>query len=127
MFSNNQAQIEKEIKESLNDESGDFFDMISEQIDDLFEKNMRDEELERLIPNSKWVKVRFEENQKEYIVGLIYELGVLKYVCYGVPGEKEKNPLIGLEDYSQWLPVNNQDGYWVMFQDSRTGENVKYE
>ena len=127
LFEDNNAQIEKEIKEVLKEDTADFFDMISEQIDDLFENNKRDEVLERIIPNSKWVRVKFEENQKEYVVGLVYELGVLKYVCYGVPGDINNNPLTGLEDYSQWLPINDEEGLWVMFQDAKTGENVKYQ
>ena len=100
--------------------------MISEQIDELFENNPREEVLEKIIPKSKWVKVVFEENQKTYVVGLIYDLGVLKYVSYGVPGTIDNNPLTNLEDYSQWLPIDENNGYWIMFQDAQTGESVKY-
>ena len=126
IFETDPDQLDKDIENAINSESGDFFDMISEQIDELFENNPREEVLEKIIPKSKWVKVVFEENQKTYVVGLIYDLGVLKYVSYGVPGTSDNNPLTNLEDYSQWLPIDENNGYWIMFQDAQTGESVKY-
>ena len=124
-----ESSVDDVIKKEMED-NGDFFDMISEQIDDLFQSNPREENLEKIIPNSKWIKVCFEENSSQYVIGLVYEQGILKYVCYGVPGKKDLNSLSNIEEFTQWIPkdaeIEDGDGYWVIFQDAKTGESVKY-
>lgn len=118
------------MKNNLKD--GDiFFDLISDQLEDLFSKYPSEAKLEQLIPNSKWVKVDYENNGSIYVLGLIYDDINLKYICYGIPGEFSSNPPKELESYSQWLPLDANDvsagGYWVMYQDALTGENIKIE
>lgn len=143
IFGYDEVEVQKEIDKNLDDngfetdiENGEvfddadkFFNLISEQIDELFEKYPSEKRLEELIPNSKWVKIDFEDDGNYYIVGLIYEESVLKYVCYGVLGEHEKAPSSILGKYSQWLPldINNPEakGYWIMYQDAETGESLE--
>ena len=107
---------------------GDFFDLISEQIDDLFEKYPAEEDLERIVPNSKWVRVDYEGSDKSYVIGLIYEMEVLKYVAYGVPATSSDISQ-GIDEYSQWLPIDpaNPDGkgYFVIYQDAVTGKSIR--
>lgn len=116
-----------EENKKLGDFNGnEFFDLISEQIDDLFDNYPRLDELEELIPNSKWVKIDFENNGNEYVLGLIYDGFDLKYICYGVPGTFNSEPPKQLGE-CQWLPLNPKspsDGYWVIYQDANTGEKV---
>ena len=113
----------KKLKDLDNNE---FFELISEQIDDLFDNYPRVDELEELISNSKWVKIDFENNGNEYVLGLIYQDFDLKYICYGVPGVFGSVPPKQLGK-CQWLPLNPQNpenGYWVIYQDASTGEKV---
>lgn len=120
----------EKLKEQLS-ENVMFFELINDQIEDLFSKYPSESSLETLIPNSKWVKVDFEEDANPYVLGLIYDDVILKYIAYGVPGEFSKEPPADLEKYSQWLPIdpNNIEvgGYWVMYQDAATGDNVLIE
>ena len=109
-----------------------FYEQIKSQIDELFATNDRETNLEKIVPNSEWVTIAYDgNNQKHYVVGLIYEEGIVKYICFGVPGSMEKPPEDDLKDYSQWLPtdiVNPKDnGYWVMYQDAVTGKNIAME
>lgn len=108
-----------------------FYDLVSEQIQDLFSKYPSVQELEELIPNSKWVKVDYENNGDDYVLGLIYEDAAIKYICYGVPGEYSQEPPKNIESYSQWLPLNPKEpqlgGYWVMYQDALNGDNIEIE
>lgn len=113
-----------ETKNASNENNDNFFDMISEQLDDLFGKYPHFKELEELVPGSKWIKVDFENDGKYYIIGLIYENEVLKYIAYGVPGEKDKLP-DELNGFSQWLQLNENEGYWIMYQDAETGESIQ--
>ncbi len=117
------------LKEKLQ-EGQIFYDLVSGQIQDLFQKYPAQTQLEQLIPNSKWVTVDYEGG-KPYVLGLIYDDITLKYICYGVPGEFEQTPPKEVEAFSQWLPLNpsnlSDGGYWVMYQDALTGDNIQVE
>ena len=108
-----------------------FYNMISDQIDELFNKYPREYNLEKLIDNSQWVKINFDNDDRFYVVGLIYENENIQYVCYGVPGNFDQAPPRELQGYSQWLPTDATNpytnGYWVMYQDADTGENILIE
>ena len=110
------------------DESVHFIDEIGNQIKGLFDAFPRDEVLENIIPNSKWVKVDFNKDGKFYVVGLIYEDGNIKYVCYGVPGVWSETPPADFNEKAQWLPINldapQGAGYWITYQDAFDGELV---
>lgn len=120
----------QKIKQNLKDNQI-FYDLVSEQIQDLFSKYESEHQLEQLIQNSKWVKVDYEQNGNEYVLGLIYDDINLKYICYGVPGEYSQNPPKDIESYSQWLPLDPTQpqvgGYWVMYQDAITGESIEID
>lgn len=122
--------IDEELKTlNLGDET--FFESMSDQIEDLFNKYPSEPNLEQLIPNSKWVKIDYENNGNFYVLGLIYEELELKYIAYGVPGVFSENAPNGLNNYSQWLPTNpkeaNGDGFWVMYQNALSGESVEID
>ena len=108
-----------------------FYDEIKEQIDTLFKKYPEEEILKELIPDSKWTKIDYENNGEHYVVGLLYEQGKVKYVCYGVPGVYGMEPPKELKGFCQWLPIDSQKekgfGYWITYQDAETGENVVIE
>lgn len=120
---------DKEIDETIDKEianSGDFFELISEQIDELFDKYPEEEKLSQIIPSSKWVKVDWENNGKYYVIGLIYEFDVLRYVCYGVPVANESDMPAEFENVGQWVPIDNW-GYYIMYQDAVTGDTIKID
>ena len=125
-----QNPIDEELK-NINFSSENFFESMSEQINDLFNKYPSEPNLENLVPNSKWVKIDYENNGNYYVLGLIYEDIELKYIAYGVPGEYAENAPNGLSNYSQWLPLNPQnptdEGYWVMYQNAVSGESVEID
>lgn len=131
LFEYSDEEIEKTIDKEIintNNKKHKFYQMLSEQLDELFDKYPRESNLEKLVENSKWVKINFENDNKYYVVGIIYVDNDIKYICYGVPGEYNNEPPKEMQGYSQWLPtsINNpySDGYWVMYQDADTGENI---
>lgn len=133
LFESSESEIEDAIDNELNKEINDqpnFFELVGDQIDELFAKFPVDENLAKLIPNSKWVRVDYDGTGRDYIIGLIYENEVLKYICYGVPGRYDTEPPTELKKFSQWLPLdpgNPDDGFWVMFQDAFTGDSVEID
>lgn len=106
----------------------EFYNLISDQLDELFSRYPREENLEALIDKSKWCKIDSDIDGRYYVVGLIYNDDDIKYICYGVPGSYDVEPPQELRGYSQWLPTDTTNpytiGYWVMYQDADTGENV---
>ena len=98
------------------------------ELEDIFLRFPSDETLIKLFPESKWVRVYYEK-EKYYVVGVISENGVQKYICYGVPGEYSKYAPKELKGYCCFVPKSIFDltgeGYWMMFQDAITGKCVK--
>ena len=103
-----------------------FYDSVKDQVERLFGKNERFENLEKLLPESRWIKVNYDASGKYYLVGVIGD--PVRYLCYGVPGEYSPTPPSDLAGYSQWLALDENDpagkGFWLMYQDAHTGRSV---
>lgn len=117
---------------NVNSEPKSFFEAISPQFEQMFLENEHCTDVEGLIQNSLWVKVfDEEENTSKYILGKIFdESGNLKYICYGEPAQNANEiPNTVDLDYAQWLPLTpeneNSNGYYLMFQDAKTGQTLK--
>ena len=109
-----------------------FYKQIKNQIDTLFNRYERDSLLEKIIPNSRWVKVDYDKNQEYYVLGLIYEDEEEPvYISYGIPSNNSNNPPEDLKEFAQWLPIdfNNPDkeGYWIVYQDAVDGKTLKID
>lgn len=117
------GQLRVPLKDNVN-----FIDEIGTQIDSLFQNYPRDAILEDIIPNSKWVKIDFNGDGKFYVVGLIYENDIIKYVCYGIPAKWTPNPPIDFNEKAQWLPIDLEEpqgsGYWITYQNAIDGNLV---
>ena len=126
-------QIEEDSQTESQEEQKDvlpFFERLKPQIDKLFEKNPIEEKLQDLIPDSKWIKVEYEDDGDFYVFGLIYDKNEnVRYVCYGVPAVYEEEPPQELSGEPVWTPLDKTNekgfGYWLTYQDAETGEPVK--
>lgn len=109
--------------------SEQFYMEMKPQLDDIFANNPSEDYLQDLLPNSKWVKVKIDEDGNYYVLGLIYEEEKLKYICYGVPGVYQKNAPRELSGYPVWFPLDEGKpqgfGYWLSYQDADNGESIK--
>ena len=103
-----------------------FYESVADQIDRLFDKCERFEVLEKLLPDSRWVRVDYDASGRYYLVGLIGN--PVRYMCYGVPGEYSPEPPPELAGYCQWLALDANDpagkGFWIMYQDGVTGKSI---
>lgn len=102
-----------------------FYQNVKERLDDLFEIHPRETELEKVVPDSRWVKIKYDGDDY-YVVGSLSDNGVVAYLAYGVPGVQEVPPPRLASDISDWLPVPNlpspYQGYWLIFQDASNGK-----
>jgi len=129
LFENTTEEIEDIIDSEMSRTTDhEFYNMIADQLKELFERYPQEANLEKLIENSKWCKIYKEIDNNYYVVGIIYKDDDIKYIAYGVPGSYNVEPPREMRDYSQWLPTDITDpytnGYWVMYQDADTGENI---
>lgn len=133
----NRSEVQARIKKASNtlseniEDAETFLEMVQPQIDELFSKNEHFTELEKMIGNTEWVKVPYlSEDNDHYILGKIITNGQVSHICYGIPAANSHiAPPVNLEQYCQWLPLNvhnpQSNGYWVMYQDAKTGENIE--
>ena len=104
-----------------------FYERIAGKIDELFKSGERDETLEKLLPQSKCVKVNYSET-KSFSVGLIGEKP--DYVCYALPGAFG-SPAPEYLGEAAFLPLDSSDpegkGYWLLYQNAQDGSSVKLD
>lgn len=109
-----QEEIKKEIPVSIISE-------ILPQFDYIFNNYDADEELNSMLPNSKFVKIN--ENHEQYSIGALYENDEMKYICYAVKCNYNSPAPEELGTHYQWLPLDKDDplseGYYIVFQDAK--------
>ena len=110
-------------------EEMNFYKEIKEQLDIFFDRYPEETFLNEVIPNSKWIKVDYDDSGEYYVIGLIYEGQAIKFISYGVPGQFDIAPPSELSGSAQWLPLDPNKaedlGYWLTYQDAKNGESVE--
>lgn len=106
-------------------QGGSFFDKMKKEIETVLSSYPKEEGLERTVENSRFVRIHYGEG-KFYVFGVIYGGGKAQYICYGVPAKDSLNQPASLTN-SSFIPSseNGKEGYWVMYQDAKTGATVK--
>lgn len=104
-----------------------FYERVRGEIERLLTDHPHEEALERAVENSRWAKVNYG-GRRFYVFGVIFEDGRPAYICYGVPAMGSPCPP-SLHGMAGFIPVSEKknDGYWVMYQDARTGASVKLD
>ncbi len=102
---------------------GDFYEKMQGEIERIFAEYPAEERLQRAMEGSRWVKIGYGDG-KHYAFGVIYADGRAEYICYGVPSSDGRHPPESLADRAAYMPVDD-GGYWIMYQDARTGIAVK--
>ena len=102
-----------------------FYLSVKPQLDEIFVCFPECDDLEEVVPNSKWAKIQVEDGF--YVVGLILDGEVVRYISYGVPATKNSCPPSEIRDVAVWLDDGKEEGkgYWVIYQDAMTGQCLK--
>ena len=103
-----------------------FYRNVRSRLEEIMTANPREEELEKLIPESKWVKV-FYDDEEYYVVGILSEAGEVTFLAYGVPGIEGIKPPKEAEELCDFLAIPGTvgEGYWLMFQNAKNGDIMK--
>ncbi|MBE7076613.1 MAG: hypothetical protein E7374_01830 [Clostridiales bacterium] len=91
------------------------------QFEYVFENYPLDEEIMKLVENSKFVRI--QENENSFCIGAIYENDQIKYICYAVKCDYNSKVPEELGEHYQWLPIDVDDplseGFYIVYQDSQ--------
>lgn len=118
---------DKEEPEKVEQENT-FFLSVEKSLNELFACYPRDEVLENKIEKSKFVKVDYENDGNFYSVGVIFDDdGKEKYICYALYGKSDCPPPSELSEFSQYLPIDEESGYYLMYQNACDGKNIVME
>lgn len=104
-----------------------YYQAVKGEIEQLFSRHPKDERLKNAFPNSEWIRLQGEESEKECLVGVVYEDGKARYICYALYAEG-KTPPEEIKDSCCFVPVSayeEEKGFFVIFQSATTGECVK--
>ena len=107
-----------------------YYRAVKGEIDELFQKYPRDQTLVGAFSCSEWVRVKGEENAPEYLVGVIYDDGKAKYICYALSAEDKTSPPEEIKDACTFVPVSafaDDKGFFIIFQSATTGECIKLQ
>ncbi len=105
-----------------------YYRAVKGEIDELFQKYPRDTTLVGAFSCSEWVRVKGEENSPQYLVGVLFDDGKAKYICYALFAENKDAPPEEIKDACTFVPVSafaGDKGFFVIFQSATTGECIK--
>lgn len=113
------------VRHAFTTETDGYYQSIKGELALLFERYPADETLTGAYPASEWVRVRGEKDSPEELVGLIYESGLVKYICYALPKRDDTPQEIREKGYFVPVsPLTPQTGYYVLYQSAATGESI---
>jgi hypothetical protein len=97
-------------------------------MDELMQKYPKDSTLNGAFSCSEWIRVKGEEGAPQYLVGLVYEEGKAKYICYALAAADKDNPPDEIREVCTFVPCTPFEenvGFFVIFQSAATGECIK--
>ena len=109
-------------------QSQGYFLSVKSEMDELLKKYPRDHTLSCAFSCSEWVRVKGEKSNPQYLVGVVYDDGKAKYICYALAAEDKDNPPPEIESVCTFVPATPYEesrGFFVIFQSAATGECVK--
>ena len=125
MAENERGEVSAFSLDTVRFDGTNFYLSVKPQLDEIFVCFPECDDLEEVVPNSKWAKIQVEDGF--YVVGLILDGEVVRYISYGVPATKNSCPPSEIRDVAVWLDDGKKEGngYWVIYQDAMTGQCLK--
>ena len=98
------------------------------ELDELFATYPRDNTLNGAFSCSEWVRVKGTAKEPQYLVGVLYEDGRAKFICYALAAQDKINPPDEIKNVCSFVPVSaftESVGFFVIFQSATSGECIK--
>lgn len=116
------------VRHSFTTDSDGYYRAVKGEIDELLKTYPEDKTLNGAFSCSEWVRVKGEADSPQYLVGIVYDDGKAKYICYALVAEDKNNPPEEIKEVCSFVPVSPFDkdkGFFVIFQSAATGECIK--
>lgn len=102
-----------------------FYKQIEHSINSLLQNNPKDETLENAIEHSSFVKIMRNDQKTFHSIGIIYtENNDPEYICFALPCTPNSPPPQDMEKYAQFLIVDENTAYYLMYQKASNGESI---
>ncbi|MBQ8343087.1 MAG: hypothetical protein IJY21_03155 [Clostridia bacterium] len=101
---------------------------VKAELDELFRTYPKDDTLSGAFSCSEWVRVKGTAKEPQYLVGVLYEDGWAKYICYALAAQDKDNPPDEIKNVCSFVPVSalsENIGFFVIFQSATGGECIK--
>ncbi len=101
---------------------------IKAEIDELMRNYPKDDTLCGAFSCSEWVRIKGEEGNPQYLVGVVYDGEKARYICYALAAVDKDNPPEEIKDVCAFVPTtlfDEEKGFFVIFQSTATGECIK--
>ena len=96
----------------------------------LFAKYPHDDTLCNAFACSEWVRLKGTAKEPQYLVGVLYDDGRARYVCYALAAQDKNNPPDEIKNVCTFVPstlFKDTEGFFVIFQSAASGECIKPE
>ena len=111
-------------------DSDGYYQAAKAELDELFRAYPRDKTLNGAFACSDWVRVKGDQKQPQYLVGVLYDDGKAKYICYALAAEHSDAPPNEIKNVCTFVPcslLKEKKGFFIIFQSAATGECIKPE
>ena len=108
-------------------ESDGYYRAVKGEIDKLFSTHPRDDTLSSAFRCSEWIRVKGSKDDPEYLVGVVYESGKAKYICYALAARQDTPPQ-EIAEICSTVPASpflDARKFFVIFQSAATGECIR--
>lgn len=117
-----------DVRHAFTTQSDGYYHAVKAEIDELFSQHPKDDTLKNAFSCSEWARVKGTQENPEYLVGVVYDDGQAKYICYALKAEDKDNPPTEIRDVCTFVPTScllGAGGFFVIFQSAATGECIK--
>jgi len=116
------------VRHPFTTDSDGYYLAVKREIDELFSEYPPDDTLRGAFSCSEWVRVKGEKENPEYLVGVVYDDGRARYICYALAAKDKTSPPSEIAQVCTFVPnspLDDQKGFFVIFQSAATGECIQ--
>lgn len=116
------------VRHPFKTDSDGYYLSVKGELDELFRTYPSDATLKDAFACSEWVRVKGTEESPQYLVGVLYEEGQAKYICYALAAQDKDCPPEEIKNVCTFVPLSclkENEGFFVIFQSATGGECVK--
>ena len=95
----------------------EYYDSVKSEIGKVFTQFPPYYPLIQRYKGSFFVRIDFPASDKYFVLGVLEKRGQIRYICYGLPAEKE-----GFSDKDFVYVEDSPVSFWMLFQDASTGQ-----